>query len=182
MLNMHFKNERGLSLIELSILLVVLGILIYFLSPFSFVHFFNKSYDAAYFNQDSRAVFTKISQLASESPSILEANPNDLTVSTNSGIYRVFVDHYPEGTAPYKIALQKNSETAQFIADNIGLLSTPNRPGLEIVYRDRDGATTASTPDIAVIDIKLSFAKEGSTYSTQTSFYLESRDALIHAR
>lgn len=176
------KYQKGFSLIELTVFLVIFGILMYFLNPFSFVQVFSKNSDSVSFEQTGRAVFTKFSQLTRDSASVEDCSSDSITLNTESGTYHFYVKGSLNDSPPYPLVFQKNGGSESILAEGIAKLSTPDRKGFEVTCRTKEGDVATATQDIAIIDIKLSFAKEKNTFSTHSSFHLDSKDKVIDAK
>jgi hypothetical protein len=167
------KNNKGFALLETAIAVFLLAIFIVLINPGHFIKLFNLSKDRIVIEQTALEIFHKFEIITSKECTVLIANTYDTTLLNNDGTYKLFAYNYPDGQAPFKIAIVKDSQAALYIAEDIALLASPDRPGLEFKYRGQDGLETSATANIEVIDLKLTFKKNDKTFEFSNSFSME---------
>jgi hypothetical protein len=167
------RNQKGASLLELGVIVAILTMIMWSIDLIPIQNLFQKSGNSVRRQIDAQSTIMELEALFENNGSITVAEANAVTFTNDDGVYHVYADDVSAGSPPFKIAFQKDSDPAYFTADGVSLLSDPERPGLEFVYRSQNGAITAVTGDIRLIDVSLTLTVGIGVVSYNTTLKVE---------
>ena len=167
-----FRNNHGMSLLELGVIVAVLSLIVWTIDLLPIQNLFQKSNEAVQRQIEAQATILEIETLFETNGIIMTANANDITFSTDDGIYQIFAEDFVAGAPPYKIAFKKDDDQAYHTAEGVSKLTGPDRPGLEFTYRSQNGDETTVTGDMRMVDVRLTFNVGVGTMFYETTLKL----------
>ncbi len=177
------KNQKkGFSLLEVTLVLVLISTLILLINPLDFVRNFQSGFQTVSANEDGRSLILKLEEHLPKSAVVLQASLYELKLFSKGHIYRFFLSGYPSEEPPYSVMFQKNNETPFTIASDIPLLQNTQKPGFEFTYFNLNNEPAISLDTIHLITVFLTLNKGNSFYEYKTTFGLESDDISIYTR
>ncbi len=158
MKRVDYKNNKGFTLVEIIIVLLVIGLIGLAVYPVlsSATNIFFNVRDTTDIGADAVNFFEYMDQKMQDNAVMVSTGNYTFTFRSGADTYQVLLADYPGGTAPYDLVITKNGAGQNILLKNVA--GSGGVPAFDLRYLDRDGEIASVTGNIKTIEAIVTFA------------------------
>ena len=172
-------QQKGLTLLELALVIALLSITITVISPQDFLQYFQSSLSRITIQQQARHVLSKYRSLFTMPTIVLEALPTECSILSNGTVTTIALQSQANSTLS-SITFSNDLNSEKVLLNTVSDTLNSQGPDFSFSYYDRDLIPTSTLEDIALVKLSFTVLSQDKRIPYSESFILEHPHALFN--